>query len=445
MSLADLTAFEAAARLADGAIRSVELVSDCLARIEEREPAVKAWAHLDRDHALAQAEAADAARRNGMPCGPLHGLPVGIKDIFDTDDMPSEYGSPLFAGRSPNRDATAVALLRRAGAIIMGKTVTTEFAQYAPALTTNPHDAARTPGGSSSGSAAAVAAGMVPLAIGSQTHGSVVRPASFCGVVGYKPTVGRISRRGALLLSQTFDTVGAFGRSVEDVALIADALDGYDPDDPAMARRAPMRLLEGTLADPPLEPVFAFVRTPAWDKADEDARDAFAELAELLGDRCDEVPLPAPFDAVAALHRTVMSAEIARNLGALVDRGKERVHASVRDMVAEGRTVTAVDYLRALDMIEVLNAGLDEIFARYDAIITPATTGQAPVGLGSTGDPSFCTIWTLCGVPAITLPIMHGGDNMPIGVQVVGQRGHDARLLRTARRLFETVTGTEAA
>jgi Asp-tRNA(Asn)/Glu-tRNA(Gln) amidotransferase A subunit family amidase len=231
MSLGALTLTEAAAHIRDGRMASVELVRDCLARIEEVDGQVQAWAFLDRDHAMRQAEAADRYRRTGKPVGPLHGVPIGIKDVFDTGDMPTELGSPVWAGRTPRQDAAAVARLRADGAVIMGKTVTTEYAYYHPGKTRNPHDPARTPGGSSSGSAAAVASFMVPGAIGSQTNGSVIRPAAFCGVVGFKPTHGLIARTGALLLSQTLDHVGVFTRSVEDAALLAESLVGFDEDD----------------------------------------------------------------------------------------------------------------------------------------------------------------------------------------------------------------------
>ncbi len=232
MSLCALSLTEAAIDIREGRITSAELVRDCLKRIDEVDADIEAWAFLDRDHAMRQAEAADAHRKQGRAVGPLHGVPVGIKDIFDTGDMPTELGSPLWAGRTPRRDAAAVARLRAAGAVIMGKTVTTEYAYFTPGKTRNPHDPARTPGGSSSGSAAAVAAHMVPGAIGSQTNGSVIRPAAFCGVVGFKPTHGLIPRSGALLLSRTLDHVGVFARTVEDAALLAEILAGFDEEDP---------------------------------------------------------------------------------------------------------------------------------------------------------------------------------------------------------------------
>jgi Asp-tRNA(Asn)/Glu-tRNA(Gln) amidotransferase A subunit family amidase len=447
MSLAELSAVEAAEGLADGAIRAVELTQACLEKIETAEPKVHAWAHLDAEHALAQAKAADAAREAGAPCGMLHGLPVGLKDIFDTADMPTEFGTPIFDGRMPERDGAVAERLRQAGAVILGKTVTAELATYTPGPTANPHDPGRTPGGSSSGSAAAVAANMVPLALGSQTVGSTIRPASFCGVVGYKPSYGRISRRGMLPLSNSFDTVGLFARALEDVALLFDALDGYDGDDPGMRLQAPLRLSEAMAEAPPVPPTIAFVKTAAWDKAEPATVAGFEELVEALGEGCDEVELPEPFAAVPELHTSVLTAEMAKSVGSLCDEPGEHPSARFRGMVADGREVRAADYLAALDSREVLNAGLNEVFARYDAIITPAAPGEAPEGLGTTGDPSFCTLWTFCGVPALSLPLLVGAHGLPVGVQIVGQRGHDRRLMRNARWLMNRLSddGGEAA
>jgi Asp-tRNA(Asn)/Glu-tRNA(Gln) amidotransferase A subunit family amidase len=445
MSLAELSAVEAAGEIARGALRSVELVEACLAVIEAREPTLHAWVHIDPDYALAQARAADEVREEGAPCGLLHGVPVALKDIFDTADMPTEFGTPIFADRMPESDSAAAELLRAAGAVILGKVVTAELATYTPGPTANPHDEKRTPGGSSSGSAAAVAANMAPLALGSQTVGSTIRPASFCGVVGYKPSYGRISRRGMLPLSNTFDTVGLFARSLGDVALLFDALDHFDSDDPAMRLQAPLRLSESGREPPPVEPTLAFVKTAAWEKAEPATVAGFEELADALGERCDTVDLPEPFAKVAELHNTVLTAEMAKSVGALCDEPGEHPSPRFREMIADGRTVTAVDYLSAREHREILNAGLDEVFARYDAIITPAAPGEAPLGLDSTGDPSFCTLWTFCGVPALSLPLLVGEHGLPVGVQMVGQRGHDRHLIRNANWLMGQLTGAEAA
>ena len=430
-----LTASEAARLLRDGRITSVELVEACLARIAEKEPEVQAWHYLDRDHALAQARAADDAHKAGRPEGPLHGVPVGIKDIFDTRGMPTENGSVLHAGRTPRYDAAAVALLREAGAVILGKTVTTEFANFAPSKTRNPHNPAHTPGGSSSGSAAAVAAGMVPLAIGSQTNGSTIRPAAFCGVYGYKPTHGLISRRGSLCLSRALDHVGVFARTIEDVALIAEALMRYDEDDADMRPAAPPPLRRIAAEEPPVEPKLAFVKTPVWDQAEDVMKDAFADLVEALGDRVEPVELPEFFAGAWPAQKTIMEADTAHNLRREFESGRDKLSPSLRQAIERGRASTAKDYLAALALVPTLDAEITDVTFAYDAILTPAAAGPAPHGLAHTGSPAFCTLWTLCGTPAITLPLLADERGMPMGVQLVSRRGDDARLLRTARWL----------
>ncbi len=309
-----LTATQAVADIARGAMSAEEYTSACLDRIEAVEGDVQAFVQLDPEHALAQARALDAHKASGGRIGPLHGIPVGIKDIFDTADFPTECGSPILAGRRPETDAAVVARLREAGAVIIGKTVTTEFAYFHPGKTRNPRDMNRTPGGSSSGSAAAVAAGMVPLAIGSQTNGSMIRPAAFCGVFGVKPSHGLISRAGALTLSRTLDHVGAFARSIEDLALILDCVVGQDPADPDTRPYAAPAFRAGAAEPPPLPPSFALVRTPMWDKADADARNALEDLARELNAR--EVDLPDDFRAAWPAQRAIMAAEMAHNLGA---------------------------------------------------------------------------------------------------------------------------------
>ncbi len=439
-SLHWLSASDATRLIRDGVIRSEQLVEACLTRAREVDADVQAWAFLDPDHALAQARSADEVRLSGQPIGPLHGVPVGIKDIIDTADMPTENGSVLHAGRTPSRDATMVAMLRAAGAVIMGKTVTTEFAGRAPGKTRNPHDPAHTPGGSSSGSAAAVAAGMVPLTLGSQTNGSTVRPASFCGVYGFKPTHGLIPRHGMFRLSRTLDHVGLFARTIEDIALLAEQLMGYDERDPDSRPRARIPYRDVAAEEPPLPPMFALVRTPRWDRVDDDAKEAFAELTDHLGERVEELELSDAVEEAHEWHRVIMEAEMAVNLGREWDKAPTRLSASLRARLERGREVGAVDYLRALARIPELNESFGALFSeRYDAILTPAATGTAPQGLDSTGDPTFCTLWTLCGMPALSVPLMQGANGLPLGVQLVGPRHGDARLLRTARWLVARV------
>jgi Asp-tRNA(Asn)/Glu-tRNA(Gln) amidotransferase A subunit family amidase len=443
--LAGLSAGTAARLIVEGRITAEELTRACLGQIELRDPQVQAWAFLDPDHALRQARAADEWRKHGRPLGPLHGVPVGVKDIIDTAGMPTENGTVLHAGRRPGQDATVVSLLKAAGAIVLGKTVTTELAVYAPGKTRNPRDPARTPGGSSSGSAAAVAAGMVPLAIGTQTNGSVIRPASFCGVYGYKPSHGLISRYGVLAQSRPLDTVGVMAADFDDLALFAEPLMTFDARDPDMRPHARPDLIRVSREAPPMPPQLAFVRSPVWDEAAEDTKAGFAELVEHLGARVEEVALPASFDDALEVHRTIMEADLAKSFAREYERGRDQLSDRLREMIERGQRTLAVDYNRALERVPAYNAMLAELFLRYDAILTPAAPGQAPKGLGSTGSPVFCTIWTLCGTPALTLPLLTGADGLPIGVQLVGQKGDDARLMRTARWLLEIVRGAAAA
>jgi Asp-tRNA(Asn)/Glu-tRNA(Gln) amidotransferase A subunit family amidase len=443
MQLNWLTARDAARAIQDGVISSEQLVETCLARVSEVDDKVQAWQFLDPEYARNQARGRDQDRRRGEPVGPLHGVPVGIKDIIDTADMPTEDGTVLHAGRTPAHDATVVELLRAAGAVIMGKTVTTECATYTPGKTRNPHNPEHTPGGSSSGSAAAVAAGMVPLALGSQTNGSVIRPAAFCGVYGFKPTHGLISRHGVLRLSRTLDQMGIFARTIEDIALGCEVLVGGDERDPATRPRARIPFRDIAAEEPPLPPMIAFVKTPLWERTDKDTREAFAELTEALGDRVVEVDLPdITLDALEQ-HRIIMEAEMAAALADEYDRGRDRLSESLCTQLERGRAITAFDYQAALARIRLLNEGFGELFERCDAILTPAVAGTAPKGLASTGDPSFCTLWSLCGMPALALPLLHGANGLPLGVQLVGQRHHDARLLRTARWLVAHVAADE--
>lgn len=429
-----LTAADAAQRIEKGEITSQKLVQACLDRIAEREETVQAWQHLDADYALEQASKADEWRAAGRTTGPLHGVPVGIKDIVDTKDMPTENGTPIHADRRPRQDAALVAALRDAGAVILGKTVTTELAVMTPNKTRNPVNPSHTPGGSSSGSAAAVADYMVPLAIGTQTGGSVIRPAAYCGIFGFKPTFGLISRRGVLNQSPALDTVGTMGRTVEDLALMADCLTAFDPSDRDMWPRSRPRLRETAVSEVPVEPALAFLKTPAWEHGEPVMQEAFAELKETLGERCDEVPLPEVFNKVLEWHRFLQNGDIAKNYGPLLDQYPDQISAGLKERIEDGRSVSAVDYNTAREFRDILNAGLDEIFERYDAVITPATTGPAPQGLETTGSPVFNAMWTYLGVPAVTLPLLDV-EGLPLGVQLVGPRQDDGRLLRTANWL----------
>ena len=432
---------EAAEAIREGSITSRALVDDCLARIEEHDPDIKAWAHLKPDHAREQADACDALRRTGKVTGPLHGVPIGIKDIIDTAHVPTEYGSKVFKGRVPFDDAWVVTRLRNYGAVIMGKTVTAELANVGPSETRNPHNTDHTPGGSSSGSAAAVASYMVPGALGTQTGGSVIRPASYCGVYGFKPTWGLIPRTGVLLQSHILDHVGTFGRSVSDVALLAECLMGYDPKDTATSvTNYPQPLAEISRQEPPVGVKLGFARTPRWTDAEETTMAAFEELCDVLGDDVEDLELTGTFDSAWEWHRNIMNADNAFHYGAIYDKSGDDLHPDLCANIEHGRTVTAPHYLAAFQGRERLLEIWDELLEDYDAVITPAATGEAPVGLQSTGDAVHCKLWSLMGVPAISLPLMVGDNGLPLGVQLVGRAGDDARLLRTANWLVETLS-----
>ena len=436
---ADLTAAAAVAAIAAGELTSEALVGACLERIDQLEPSVKAWAFLDPGYAMSQARERDVERRAGAGLGQLHGIPVGIKDVIDTGDMPREANSALFKGHRPREDAFCVAALRAAGAVIMGKTVTTELASSTPGATRNPRNLAHTPGGSSSGSAAAVACGMVPLALGTQTAGSVIRPASFCGVYAMKPTLGLISRRGVLLQSHTLDTIGVYARTIEDLALATDTLAVNDPDDPVSLKSARPRLAAIAATEPPLPPLFAFSKTPAWDRTAEVTREALGELVGELGGRVAEVEIPSLVQAMEC-QAIVQSAENAAYYGPFRERCPELISDGLIERLKSGARIVAQDYIRAVNMREPLYAAIEDLLTQYSAIMTPASLGPAPKGHGSTGDPVMNGLWTFLGVPVITLPLLEA-DGMPIGVQLIGARGDEGRLLRNARWLARHLAG----
>ncbi|MBM9596015.1 amidase [Roseitranquillus sediminis] len=442
--IVSLTALELRDRLARGSLSAVDLAQACLEQIAAREPEVQAWAWLESEHVLDQARTLDRYRQTGRPLGPLHGLPVALKDIIDTRRIPTENGTSIDAGRVPAKDATVVDRLRAAGAVIAGKTVTTELAFLHPGKTRNPANGGHTPGGSSSGSAAAVAAGMVPLAVGTQTGGSVIRPAAYCGVVGFKPTFGSIPRTGILSQSPSLDTVGVFARTVEDAALLSDALFGYDAGDRSTNAMPPPRLLTTARSEAHVRPTFAFVRPPGWEEASEEVVLAMRELSDALGEYCFEAVLPKAFEEAVAVRERINFAEMAKCYHHYERRGGDQLSEVLRAAMQTGSNMPARDYIAALDWPEILNAGLAEIFQRCDAILTPATPSPAPAGLGSTGSSIFNGLWTLCGTPAVTLPLLESEAGLPMGVQLVGPQGEDARLLRTARWLATFTEGMTA-
>lgn len=430
-----LSALEAAERIRKGAITSEDLVSACLERIDESDGAIGAWAHLDREHALTQARAMDALRQTGKPLGRLHGVPVGIKDIFDTHDMPTERGTPIHKGRQPGEDCAVVSKLREAGAVIMGKTVTTEFAFLHPADTKNPHDPSRSPGGSSSGSAAAVAAGHVPLAIGTQTNGSVIRPASFCGIYGFKPTRGQISRARVLQTSKTLDQVGAFARSLADVAATADALSGYDRDDAASHDRPKPQNLRGVEDGPAMEPAFAWFDLPFADRLADDAQEGLAELVAALGARVEQLPAPESFARAVAAHGIVHEYEILRHLDEQVTNHWELISPSLQPVMERARTYSDAQYEDALGMVQAAEDYFAAFFIDFDAILAPAAPGDAPPIESGTGDPIFSTLWTFSGLPCLTLPLLAGASGLPVGAQLIGSAEADDKLCACAQWL----------
>ena len=428
-----LDAAGAAQAIRAGEITSEALVGACLDRISERDGEVQAWVHLDPDTVLARARDMDALQRSGEAMGPLHGVPVGVKDIFDTADMPTEYGCPIFDRLRPKKDAACVTLLRAAGAVILGKTVTTELALLTPARTRNPRNLAHTPGGSSAGSAAAVAARMVPAALGSQTAGSVIRPASFCGVYGFKPTLGLIPRAGVLMQSHTLDTVGILGSSVDDLALLTDCMIAFEPDDAVSLLYEGPRLLETARQDPRGAPRFAFVKTPAWADADPVMHAAFEKLIAGLGARVREIEISVLADVIE-WQRVVQLAENAYYYGRLMRDTPDMLSEGLKTRLKAGLEADVQLYIRALASREEAYRKVARVLADYDAILTPAAAGPAPEGFGSTGSPIFNGLWTYLGMPAVSLPLLEA-NGLPIGVQLVGARRTDAHLLRTARWL----------
>jgi Asp-tRNA(Asn)/Glu-tRNA(Gln) amidotransferase A subunit family amidase len=411
------TAAVAARRIAAGELSSERLVRRCLDRIAERDGDVGAWEHVDPASALAQARARDRI----PPRGPLHGVPVGVKDIIDTADMPTGYGSPIWRGHRPARDAACVALVREAGAVVLGKTVTTELAYFSPGRTANPHDLGRTPGGSSSGSAAAVADHMVPVAFGTQTAGSIIRPAAFCRAVGYKPSFGTISRSGVLPFAESLDTVGSLAGSVADAALLV-----------SVAAGCPDLLVH---AGPGQAPRVAVYRSAAWDQMSAGSQVALngaaRRLAEAGGDVSDAA-LPEWFAELPEAQATVMAFEAARSFAPERREHDARLSPQLRALLDEGTNCSPAEYHDALALAQAGRRELAALFQRHDLIMTPSAPGEAPAGLDSTGDPRFNRAWTLLGAPCVHLPTGSGDAGMPVGVQLVGRPGDDARLLATA-------------
>ena len=413
MRLSEITAAEAARKLSVSETTSAALVAACLERIAERDEEVRAWAFIDRAAALAQARALDRMPRRSR----LHGVPFGIKDIIDTADLPTEYNSPIYRGHRPQADAACVSLLKQAGCVILGKTVTTEFANNHPSQTRNPHNRAHTPGGSSSGSAAAVADFMVPLALGTQTGGSVIRPAAYCGSFAIKPSFGAINRAGAKFLAESLDTIGIFARSAEDLALAMEVLTG----------RAPT----STNAKPRI----GLCRTPRWSLADPAVQASVEQAARTLeraGAAVRDFELPAGSADLFDRHKVIMGYETARALGWEYWNHREQLSATLRARLDEGWKVPRADYDAMREQARRLRRQLAERMREVDFLLTPSAPGEAPASLASTGDPVFNRAWTLLGVPCVTLPHGKGAHGLPLAVQLVGAHESDMPLLAWA-------------
>jgi amidase len=408
-----LTASEAAAQLSAGTLTAEALARACLERAQAG-AGIKAWAWLDPKQAIAQGHAVDRAGRKGR----LAGVPVGIKDIIDTVDMPTEHGSPIYHGNRPFADAACIALIRAAGGVILGKTVTTEFANRHPGPTVHPHNAEHTPGGSSSGSAA-VADFQVPLALGTQAGGSVIRPAAFCGVIGYKPSFGEFSRVGVKMQCHNLDTLGIICRSLEDVALLRGVLLAQEPHRVDRASAAPR---------------IGFCRTPAWEHADSETRALLEHTAARLaeaGAKLREIKL-IPAD-ILDHHRRIFEFEAARNYAYEYEMHREKLSKALRDgLLARGRALPLAAYVEAIETADGFRRHLDDVFAEVDVLLAPSAMGEAPNGLESTGDARFNALWTLAWTPCLTLPAGNGRGGLPLGIQLVGPRFRDEALLDAA-------------
>ena len=434
-NVSDLTALEVHEHLLSGQETVPEFMAKLGRFVDGADQAIHAFAHRDDRVVALQADNLQRDRAAGHLPGPLFGVPVGVKDIIDTMDFPTEYGSPIHAGRYSVGDATVVSRLRAAGALIFGKTVTTEFATTHPGPTCNPHNLAHTPGGSSSGSAAAVAAGMVPVALGTQTNGSVIRPASFCGVYALKPSRGLLPRTGVLDQSPSLDEIGVFARNLEDIAKVTEIMSGDDGHDSASARQSPRRLYDVAVSEPPLPPKFCFVKTPWWDDVEPEAREAYEAFVAHMGDDVEVVQLPDIVKQVAPWLVTVNEIELGVCLQKEWLHHRELLSEPLRARVEKSITMSGTSYLIAKDrMFHVMNA-FDEYFATYDAILCPAALGTAPHSLKSTGNPIMQTVWSFAGLPSVNLPLLTLSNGLPLGVQAVGSYQNDARLLRSARWL----------
>ena len=430
-----LPVHELVKRVKDAKLTSVEICKAYIERINKFEKDVKAWVHFDKKLLLERAEEADNHRKSGKPTGPLHGIPVALKDIIGTFDMPTECGTVLRKGKTQSQNAEIVDLLKSAGAIIMGKTATSELAYLGPPKTRNPHDYNRTPGGSSSGSAAVIAAHMAPLSIGSQTGGSVIRPASYCGVVGYKPSYGLISRNGVLRTSYALDHIGVFGKTVEDVALLAKVLIKKDSYDQATVYYSAEDMLEVCRKKPLFEPKFIFYKTDSWKKIDKKSRESFEFFIKAFKKNIEVFDTPSYFKDIDKYHQIIHETDLSNNFQDYYKKSKNKLSKEMQSAISRGMKYTAKEYSEAIDFMKRSYESYNEVFEDYHGVLSPCSTGVADKGLKSTGSADFNKFWSFMGVPAIALPLLQGENNLPLGVQLVGNKYDDLRFLSVARWL----------
>ena len=435
IEVSSLSAYELSLKLKSGEISSIDLCKSYINRIKKFEKDVKAWQFFDEKLLLEKAEEADDYRKSGKPLGPLHGMPIAIKDIIGTYDMPTECGTVFRKKKSSSQDSEIVNLLKNAGAIVMGKTVTCELAYIHPSKTRNPHDYSRTPGGSSSGSAAVVASYMSHLSIGSQTGGSVIRPASYCGVVGYKPSYGLISRNGVLKVSDKLDTIGVFGRSVKDVALLAKSLIRKDLYDTSTIYFSSDRMLDVCEEKLEFDPKFIFYKTKNWKNINKKSQEAFEFLIKSFKKNIEIYDEPSYFKEIPKYHQIIHEVDMANNFQVYYDKDKSKLSKEMNDAISRGLKYSAKDYSDAIDFMKQSYESYKEVFEDYYGILSPASNGVADKGLGSTGSADFQKIWTYLGLPAISLPLLTGENDLPLGLQLVGNKFDDLRFLGTAKWL----------
>ena len=432
-----LPVHELVKQVKDAKLTSVEICQAYIDRIGKFEKDVKAWVHFDKKLLLERAEEADNYRKSGKPTGPLHGIPVALKDIIGTFDMPTECGTVLRKGKTQSQNAEIVDLLKSAGAIIMGKTATSELAYLGPPKTRNPHDYNRTPGGSSSGSAAVIAAHMAPLSIGSQTGGSVIRPASYCGVVGYKPSYGLISRNGVLRTSYALDHIGVFGKTVEDVALLAKVLIKKDSYDEATVYYSAEDMLEVCRKEPLFEPKFIFYKTDSWKKVDKKSRESFEFFIKAFKKNIEVFDTPSYFKDIDKYHQIIHETDLSNNFQDYYKKSKNKLSKEMQSAISRGMKYSAKEYTEAIDFMKRSYESYNEVFEDYHGVLSPCSTGVADKGLKSTGSADFNRFWSFMGVPAIALPLLQGENNLPLGVQLIGDKYDDQRFLGIARWLEE--------